>query len=56
MKTMVFDAGVMIKDKVQISYAYDQQLSDVRSYIGNSHELLVGFHFKEKKKHYRRYD
>jgi type IX secretion system PorP/SprF family membrane protein len=56
MKTMVFDAGVIISDKVQISYAYDQQVSDVAGYIGNSHELLVGFHFKEKKKRYRRYD
>ncbi|MDX2003531.1 MAG: type IX secretion system membrane protein PorP/SprF [Chitinophagales bacterium] len=55
-QTVVFDASVLIKKQIQISYAYDQQLSDVRSYIGNSHEILIGYHFPEKKKRYKRYD
>lgn len=54
MKTVVADAGVMIKGHLQISYAYDQSLLDVRSYIGSSHEIILAYHFDAKKR-YKRY-
>jgi type IX secretion system PorP/SprF family membrane protein len=53
MKTVVADAGVMIKNHFSISYAYDQSLLDVRSYIGSTHEIVLAYQFDNKKKTYR---
>ncbi len=47
-KTLIFDAGVLIKKQVQVGYAYDLQVSDHRADLGNTHEIILAFHFPSK--------
>ncbi len=42
-KTVVIDAGVMIKKQIKLAYAYDMSVSDISSYLGGSHEFIVAF-------------
>lgn len=42
-KTVVIDAGVMIKKQLKLGYAYDLQVSDLRSYLGGSHEVVLAY-------------
>ncbi len=42
-KTVVIDAGVMIKKQVKLGYAYDLGVSDLSSYLGGSHEFVLSY-------------
>ena len=55
LSNIVADAGVIIKEHIEISYAYDQSVSDLHTYLGSSHEILVAYHFSPGKQHYKRY-
>ena len=44
-KTIIIDAGFMIKKALKIGYAYDLQVSRLSSYLGNTHEILLSYHF-----------
>lgn len=52
--TVLANAGVIIKDGLHIGYAFDQQVSDTRAYIGSSHEFLISYHLPAKKRKYKR--
>ncbi len=52
--TLLADAGFTIADKIQIGYAYDQQLSNVRAFTGSTHELVISYLFKPVKRKYSR--
>lgn len=47
-KTLIFDAGLMIRKQFQIGYAYDLQINDYRADLGNTHEIIVAYHFRSK--------
>jgi len=42
-KTVVIDAGVLIKKQIKLGYAYDLSVSNLSSYLGGSHEFIVAF-------------
>ena len=42
-KTIVVDAGVVIKKQFKLGYVYDISISDLNSYIGGSHEFIVAY-------------
>jgi len=42
-KTIVIDAGVLIKKQVKLGYAYDMGVSDISSYLGGSHEVVLAY-------------
>lgn len=42
-KTVVIDAGVLIKKQIKVGYAYDLSVSDLSSYLGGSHEFMVAY-------------
>ena len=48
--TVLADAGVIIKKQFRIGYAYDQQVSDVMSFIGTTHEVFISYHLPTPKK------
>lgn len=52
--TLLADAGFIIGDKIQIGYAYDQQLNDVRSFTGSTHEVVLSYLFRPVKKKTKR--
>ena len=45
-----FLAGVTIKDKLSIGYAYDIPVSKIRSYTSGSHEIVLSYKFIKPKK------
>jgi type IX secretion system PorP/SprF family membrane protein len=47
-KTMIFDAGLMIMKQFQIGYAYDLQINDYRADLGNTHEIILAYHFRSR--------
>ncbi|MEX0812135.1 MAG: type IX secretion system membrane protein PorP/SprF [Chitinophagales bacterium] len=49
-KTMVAEIGFMIKERVQIGYAFDQAINETRIQMGNAHEILISYHLKPKKR------
>ncbi len=42
-KTIVMDAGVLIKKQLKLGYAYDLSISDLSSYLGGSHEIVLAY-------------
>ena len=44
--TLVVDAGFMVIKQLQFGYAYDLQLNSYRADLGNTHEIIVAFHFR----------
>jgi type IX secretion system PorP/SprF family membrane protein len=42
-KTIVMDAGVLIKKQIRFGYAYDMSVSDISSYLGGSHEFMIAY-------------
>jgi len=47
-KTLVLDAGFLIKKQLQVGYAYDLQVSSRRADLGNTHEILIAYHLPSK--------
>jgi len=47
--TLVLDVGFLIRKQVQVGYAYDLQVSNLRADLGNTHEIVVAYHFKSKR-------
>lgn len=45
-----FLAGVTVKDKFSIGYAYDIPVSKIRSYTSGSHEIVLSYKFIKPKK------
>jgi type IX secretion system PorP/SprF family membrane protein len=43
-------AGVTIKDKISIGYAYDFPITKLKSYTSGSHEIVLVFQFKKPKR------
>lgn len=43
-------AGVTIKDKISIGYAYDFPVTKLKSYTSGSHEIVLMYQFKKAKK------
>jgi len=42
-KTVVVDAGFLIKKQIKMGYAYDMTVSDLSSYLGGSHEFVIAY-------------
>lgn len=42
-KTMVFDAGFLVKKQLKFGYAYDMSISDISSYLGSTHEFIIAY-------------
>jgi len=47
-KTLILDAGFMIRKQFQVGYAYDLQVSGYRADLGNTHEIVVAYHLPSK--------
>lgn len=47
---LVVEVGGMIRDRIKIGYAYDQQIGELSSQLGGAHEIMVAYHFAEPKK------
>ena len=47
LSTMIFGAGVTIKDRLSINYAYDFNFNEVRANLGSVHEIQLKFKFNE---------
>ena len=48
LSTMIFGAGITIKDMFSINYAYDFNFNKVRVNLGSVHEIQLKFKFNEK--------
>ncbi len=44
-KTMVVDAGFMVKKQLRFGYAYDLGINEMSSYLGSTHEVIVAYLF-----------
>lgn len=53
--TMLADVGFTIADKIQIGYAYDQQVNNIAAFTGSTHEIVVSYLFKPVKKKQARF-
>ncbi len=49
-KTIIIELGVKIQKTFQIGYAFDQGAGDLANPLGTSHEFILSYHFKEKKR------
>ncbi len=47
-KTLMADAGFLIKKQLQIGYAYDFQVNPHRATLGHTHEVIIAFHLPSK--------
>jgi type IX secretion system PorP/SprF family membrane protein len=47
-KTLVFDAGFLVRKQFELGYAYDLQINDYRADLGNTHEVIVAWHLPSR--------
>ncbi len=46
--TIYADLGFLIKERLQIGYAYDHQIQSVSKLLGSSHEVVIAYQFQTK--------